>query len=500
MHHSRPLRHKAFAALIALALLACEGGPAEPLDGSIPDGGARDGATDGWLHAETDEALADFFARHDEGREAFPEVFVAALETMLYVEDLVVAGRFDEARERLDALFARFPLSTDAWQVPQAIHGSFIGSPPAYAALRMLDAIVDAGPQITSVTPQPLMIRVVLARCARGNQPTDLALSQPGRTVELSLAPEVREDDYRVVRQSLRLFQLYVRAMTDGRLAVELAFHEVDECVAVHFDDAERSGLADYHEPLEQLAPEILQDSDMFWVLYPSNVPEGPPFETQHFITGGMGQRGASPVFIIDDKWLLRHAPHHVQGPMHDVERRAYLPQWLQHELFHHLFRTWPELGLEVTSHQWFDYPGSWPEDFVGSPYTVEPDYFAEALTKRLRGADPPLHVGLRTRAPSDALLASLTLDDFAGTYERRPVENDWHTVTVERMGSELLWKNAAGVEWSLSRDDHELVTGPECPYGVQRVTPLLARDEDGEYLPEVRGLLFQHETYVATP
>lgn len=497
MHHSRRLRRTAITALIALVSVGCEGKPADPPDGGVFDASIHDG---GGLHDETNEALEDFFARHEEGRDAFPEVYVAALETMLHVEDLVVAERFGEARERLDSLFARFPLSTAAWHVPSRVGNSFVGAPPAYAALRMLDEIVETGPLFSSAVPAPLLMRVVLARCARGSQPADPTLAQPGRPVELSLAPEVRADDYRVVRQSLRLFQLYIRAITDGRLTVDLAFHEVDECVSVHFDDNEFSGLSNYNEPLEQLSQEILRDTDMFWVIYPSNVPEGSPFESQHFFTGGMGRRGPSPVFVIDDKWLLRHPPHHAQGPLHDVERRAYMPQWLQHEFFHHLFRTWPEYELEATSHQWFDYPDSWPADFVGSPYTIEPDYYAEALRKRLRGADPPLHVGLRTRGPSDALLASLTLDDFVGSYERRPIENDWHKVTVERTSTGLLWKNDAGVQWELSRDGNALITGPDCPYGIQPVTPVLARDENGEHLPEVKGLLFRNETYVVTP
>jgi hypothetical protein len=32
---------------------------------------------------------------------------------------------------------------------------------------------------------------------------------------------------------------------------------------------------------------------------------------------------------------------------MNEAERRAWLPQWLQHEFFHHLYRTYGQLKLE---------------------------------------------------------------------------------------------------------------------------------------------------------
>jgi len=41
----------------------------------------------------------------------------------------------------------------------------------------------------------------------------------------------------------------------------------------------------------------------------------------------------------------------------------AYFPQWFQHEFFHHLYRSYPDLKLEAASHQWFDRL-SWPRDF----------------------------------------------------------------------------------------------------------------------------------------
>jgi len=72
------------------------------------------------------------------------------------------------------------------------------------------------------------------------------------------------------------------------------------------------------------------------------------------------------------------------------------LPQWLQHEFFHHVFSAYRKLGLEATSHQWHD-RAAWPPDFEGR---LEADYYAEALHRRLQlETRPPLHVRLRRAA-----------------------------------------------------------------------------------------------------
>jgi hypothetical protein len=45
--------------------------------------------------------------------------------------------------------------------------------------------------------------------------------------------------------------------------------------------------------------------------MYPSHVPEFPDFDDEAFITGGMGADSkGGPVFIIDDKWIVRKPAH----------------------------------------------------------------------------------------------------------------------------------------------------------------------------------------------
>jgi len=255
-----------------------------------------------------------------------------------------------------------------------------------------------------------------------------------------------------------------------------------------------------------------LAGTDWWWFVYPSHVPEQhPDFERTEFITGGMGKGpdGASPCFIIDDRWLTRKPPHIGQGPYSDVERRAYLPQWVQHEFMHHLFSMYPAFGLEKASHQWFDRQ-TWPDDFEGR---FEPDYYAEAMHKRLRTwqAEPPLHVALRYQPPAPALVAQIEVEALVGSYRHEPVQNDWHVgeITVETRDPDghptvLRWTNQAGASWRLFPDPSALGlrTGEENPYyaenpaGGRVFRTILRRDEQGDYLPEAAGFQFQGGFY----
>jgi hypothetical protein len=98
--------------------------------------------------------------------------------------------------------------------------------------------------------------------------------------------------------------------------------------------------------------------------------------------------------------------------------------------------------------------------------------------------------------SPEQALINSLTAEDLVGTYERQPVQNGWHQVTVVLENAQLRWRNAANSEWGLTFVDGVLQTQEDCPYGVSNLGIVLAQDADGNYLSEVRGLLFNNELY----
>jgi hypothetical protein len=358
----------------------------------------------------------------------------------------------------------------------------------------------------------PVVLSVLLVGHAEGLAPRnarELAEGTGERTMN-DLALALLADDFRVIRDSLALFQEYVIAATNGRLSVDMRFVPLTRLVLpvqARAEPLRTAGLAPgAMESIWSALDEATRIStDWWWVLYPSHVPERfPDFATTEFITGGMdvGPNGG-PCFVIDDRWLVRKPPHLGRGPYSAEEREAYLPQWLQHEFFHHLFREYPEFLLEAEGHQWFDRT-KWPPDFEGR---FEPDYYEEALDKRLRspGAQPPLHVKLRYAALPVERLRKVSVARLEGAYERRPVENDWHRVTLKRAGtSGLQWKNAAGAQWRLELDRKRgtLTAGPNCPY-YDRNAPrrndiaiVLGQGEDGEFIAEVDGLRWGGEIW----
>jgi len=445
------------------------------------------------VHAATEAALDAFFAAHG-SRDAFDPVYVDLVSSMLRIEDLVAAEDFDRARAELDRVFGAYPLSNDVWWSGVNAHGTNVGTPVAYYGMRMLDEIARVGQTDPAPPVGTLTLAVVMAACSEGLRPADREGTPPGEPVSLTIDPRLAADDHRALRQSLSLFRQYVWAITDGRLTLDVVFETVDACAAVRFEGAV-NGITNANNTIVEASDALHEVADMWMVLYPSNVPPGDEFAGVEYITGGMGLYGrGQPVFIADDLWILRKPPHLGVGDYSDVERRVYLPQWYQHEFFHHLYRLYPDFGLEAEGHQWFD-RSTWPDDFVGR---WEPDYYAESLAHRLRDADPPLHVTLRTAGPTSDVLDRLTEDDVLGTWQRRPVENDWHRVTTERDGDGLWWRNAAGVRWSLTLADGVLRAGDDCPYGAQDLGIELARDDEGRFTTEVTALFFGGERYSA--
>ncbi len=463
-----------------------------PSDGASPDDASTDaGSAPAVPLNATDTQLETFFTTYG-GRQSFPASYVTFVEALLRAEDEVEHADFAAARARIERVFSDYPLSVPVWWSGVGQAGANVGLPVAYYGLRMLDEITARAPAATTSSAHTLRMTVVLPKCAQGVRPINAELSQ-GETVQLSLHPTVTADDHSVIRQSLRIFQHYIWAITAGALRLEPRFVSVDHCVAVVYRaNPAYSGIENESVAIDQVAADVQETTDMWWVLYPSNVPDGPQFDKVGFITGGMESRGRAPVFIADDLSLVRKPSHLGRGPYTDVERRLYLPQWLQHEFFHHLFRSWPTLGLEAQDHQWLDRK-TWPPDFVGE---WEPDYYAEALRKRLYQASPSLTRGLRVAIevfdPS-----VLSAQDFVGSYERRPVENDWHRVTITLEAGELVWRNAGGGAWGLTWSNGTLVSAPDGPYGQQQLAIEARRDANGNPIREVRALRFNREDYL---
>lgn len=494
--------------ILCLGVLACPGstpsdettgtGTGSSTSASTSDGAADDGTsaadtsgdadssgsgTDtGVDTSTTDQQLAIFYAEHG-GRDALPEHYVLALEALLYAQDEIEAGDRAAARARIDGVFEQIPLYADTWDQQLFFDGSNIGHPVAYYGLRMLDQVLEIGPTPSSGT---LDWTVVVAPCADVTRPTLPDLE--AETVPLDIAPEILADDGARLFLVTQLVRRWMEAITGG-LEVQLTVHTLQSCTTVDYTD-DGSVIVSYPDAQGMVAAvpdEIADRTDLWWVVAPSGVPGDGSGYDRHFITGGMGGVGSKPLFLSDDAWFTRKPEHLGSGAYTEAELRAYQPQWFQHEFMHHVFRTWPQFGLEDTPHQWFD-RSIWPEDFEGR---WEPDYYYEAIAKRLLDADPSLADGLSAPEPVDPV--ALGGDAIAGSYERAPVENGWHSVTVSVVSANMLtWSNAAGASWSLELRDAGLWSGEDCPYGVQE----LDVEADGEM---VTGLWFGGERYGRT-
>ena len=488
--------------------------------GEAADGGLAAAVGDALAPSDTSNArctaptidpeteLTSFFENHG-GKKAFSNVSVDALSTFVRAEALYFQCEYGKAKELLDSLWQRYPVGSNVWdQATSSVAKSNLGSPTAYYGLRMLtDAVAYRLAPAQGIKPSKLVMTVVIVSCSEGIEPRSNAelTNSTGVLVKHALDPALAPGTFDpILDSSVRLFREYVTAMTDGRLELEPRVHRLANfCVSVETKAAPYrvAGIADQDSVWSEVPDSIKDSTDFWWTIYPSHVPEQyPDFTNVEFITGGMGggPDGQSPNFIVDDRWLVRRPPHMGQGKYTDVERRAYRPQWLQHEFYHHVFSTYPEFELEVTSHQWFD-PNSWPSDFQGR---YEADYYAESLHKRLKSAQTPLSVRLRySRVAEVEVLSKMNVGDLVGSYERSPVENGYHQVTVENSASGLVWRNAAGLSWKLTPDlgAGKLHTGPDCPYysdstGKNAVVRLKL-DEHGTPTPVVEGLQFGGET-----
>jgi hypothetical protein len=440
--------------------------------------------TDTDSDTDTDTQLARFYETYG-GRDAFPTEHVLALESFLAAEDAVEMGNLVDAGALVEQPFATWPRGDARWYVAGdgGTGGSNVGHPPAYYGLRMLEQVVALDGSTATGT---LQMTAVVAPCATVRRP--VYPGEGAEVVELDIHPDILADDAHRLHLATALFRRWVQAVTGG-LEVDLVVHTLSTCTTVDFTD-DGSVVVSYPDAASMIAAvpaDIARGTDFWWVVAPSGVPGTGAGTGRHFITGGMSSHGAGlPLFLSDDLWFVRKPEHMGTGDWTEIEVRAYHPQWFQHEFMHHLFRTWPEHGLEDSDHQWFD-RATWPDDFEG---TFEADYYAEAITKRLLDSGPSLADGLSAAELVDP--TDLPLSVFEGDYARQPVENDWQEVSVTVAGGALRWTNQAGVSWGLEVRDGGLFTMSDCPYGVSEVAVEVAGDA-------VVALWFGSEAYRRT-
>jgi hypothetical protein len=412
------------------------------------------------------------------------------LDVFLAAEREYREENYEKAHKLLSAAWKNGPPGTSAWtQYNRTMApilrdtGLNVGKPPFYYGLRMLTECVEwrlQNARRNRAKSHAIQLTVLLLSRGEGNAPSNLDELKKGAGASRTfvLNPALHEKNYAVIHESLWLFRDYIAAITDGRLSVETNVVELDFTANLRTIEKKDSiGRVVGHSRLDDINPvwraldsETRATTDWWWVIYPSAVPDkSPEFDGKEFISGGMGggPYGRAPCFVIDDLWIVRKPAHMGSGLYTSLERRAYMPQWFQHEFFHHLFREFSEFGLEAKPHQWFD-RNTWPVDFQG---VFEPDYYAEALHKRIlpRG-NPPLHVKLRYREPQKSFFAQLQIDEITGVYECTPRKNGWQAGSISLVSAKdgrFRWTNEAGVSWNLMLDQENgvLRTGTDCPY-----------------------------------
>jgi hypothetical protein len=437
------------------------------------------------------------------GKKVFNNHAVKALTTFVEVEEAIEAGNFVQAKAMMDDIYKTYPIGDNIWwNVWEAPNGANVGSPHCYYGLRMMEDIVAYG-----LKPNPqakvkkVNMNIVLVGCSKGILPTtkeELA-NGTGQFVTHTLNSKLKENNYRIIRQSLNLFVKYIKAITNGALDVHLGFIELDTlCLPVSVSK-EKPYVAsgDYGAVLNALTQQAKDTTDWFMINYPSHVPDFPVFDDESFITGGMGaDNKGGPVFIADDKWVVRKPAHLGKGNYTDIERRTYLPQWLQHEFFHHLYRIYPELKLEVNGHDWFDRK-FWASDFTGQ---FETDYYSETLHKRLLLDCEPLAKKLITRIDTSNAPAysALSIDELLGPYSLENVQNAWHEGSIIKQENKYFWKNKANVQWEVIPrfDEGKLKTGNDSPYKGQDFFLQLYQNIEGDVYPSVISLKFNGEFY----
>lgn len=378
--------NSALVLVFTSSLLSCGGGGspgaasgAEPVSVPAPNSAAAIAA------ANTAAGLEEFWERYG-AKTSFDKDWVELLTKSLAAEDKVVLKDFQGARDIVDELIKKYPLMKNEQPDGNAWWDNFnklqpktprphFGEPGIYAHLRMLDDITKVGVSKSLPGTTPIQMAIVVPVCS------DIFPKTGPTVLDRRLDPKIEADSYKAVRQSLRLFQSYILAISGGELRLELNFYKIDSCTQI-----DKVKGYDYNAPIRQLPPGVTDKTDMFWLIYPSDLNVGGD------AGGGSGMGGfeasGKPVFISEDDWVIKkRTPDQGGGDRTDIERRIYLPEWVQHEFFHHLFQTWPEFGLEKTGHDWY-VKTTWPADFTGK---LEEDYYSEALNKRLYDAKPSI-------------------------------------------------------------------------------------------------------------
>lgn len=328
------------------------------------------------------------------GEHRFPPLYREAAAAYVDASTAYRDRDYPRALATLDRFWETHPPGTAAWKRFQAatkpLHGlADFGTPPLYPALRMLTECARFRAVAGHAPPrETVRLSVVLVGQSIAPAPTTRAALRRGDAIRTAhtLDPALQGPAAaRVLDETYWLFDEYLVAITHGALGLArrvVALPDVRAELTLS-PRAVKLSRAETERVLAAVPAELAAQTDWWHLVYPSQVPTAAAFEGARFVTGGLrsGPRGhPGPCFVSEDLKLLRAPNQDGRHVLSALEREVALAQWLQHEFFHHVFRLFPADVLEGRPHQWQD-RDAWPDDFTGS---VEADYYAEALHKRL--------------------------------------------------------------------------------------------------------------------
>lgn len=344
------------------------------------------------------------------GLQRFPQQCREAVDAYFSAEEAYLKEDYAGALKTLDDFWKKYPAGSKSWKEFQLATKPLddvadFGGTPCYAALRMLTDCAEwrTGGDKPPAAPATIRITILLIGKLKGVEPRTLAdlKENQGDAVLRSLDPALSGPDAgKIFDDAYWLFEEYVHAMTKGRAKVKRVVVPMPDLVAPATLREEFAGLdKKAADVIWEAVPRNVQRATDWWhFVYPSHVPSGSAFAGKQFVTGGMGfgPGNDAPRFMSHDEKLLRSANQNGRRLLTSPERRAALPGWFQHEFFHYVYRSYPQLKLEATTHLWMK-RREWPADFEG---VVESDYFHESLYKRLQLQERlPMHVRFKYAA-----------------------------------------------------------------------------------------------------
>ncbi len=319
------------------------------------------------------------------------EIFHTAYAAYLDVRNAVKSGNNELVRYALDELWASYPRGDDIWRdiyvTPRdnPFDETDFARMPFYVSLIFYDDIINwrvknnvlnrkADQYINLVIIVPTENRLTVT--AKGEDPV---------TYVSTLDPDIRQNDYRAVREAFSDFDEIVFYLTEGQYNLKLVIveHQTPTNSSIEYTEGVRSTKNSRPKEMNVLKNKYgeLYSADWVFLMY--------PFQNKYYfelestigrvVSGGMG-RYQGRTFLIGtiEKILYSRAGSHPL--LSSDERMSWINAWLIHEHVHRIYSLYEHLNLEEKPHSYYD-RDTWPSDFTGS---FHQDFYSDSIKKRV--------------------------------------------------------------------------------------------------------------------